>query len=119
MAARAAVLALTTALALVAGPVAAQTSKTRVYEGEEAAALRCANTLALTAVTLAQAQMIGEAEKEVMLAVTLLILERHVSGSWQQKKAALTVMRDRRSVEDTLEDYQRNAAQCLRQFPIN
>ena len=91
----------------------------RVYEGPEAAALRCANTLALTAVSLARADMIGEPEKEVMLGITLLILERHVSGSWQQKKKALQVMRDRRSFEDTLEDYRLNAAQCLRQFPIN
>lgn len=116
MAAR--LVALGLGLALLVTPASGQ-AQGRVYEGEEAAALRCANTLALTAVTLAQAGKIGEAEKEVMLAVTLLILERHVSGSWNQKKAALEVMRDRRSVEETLTDYQRNAAQCLRQFPIN
>lgn len=91
----------------------------RIYEGREAAALRCSNTLALTAVALSAADLIGEPEKEVMLGVTVLILERHVSGTWQQKKAALRVMRDRRSVPDTLEDYRRNATRCLQQFPIN
>ena len=91
----------------------------RVYSGEEAAALRCSNTLALTAVALARADLIGGVEKEVMLKVTVLILERHVSGTWAQKKRALEVMRDRRSVPDTLADYRKNAARCLRQFPIN
>lgn len=103
------------AASLSAHPAAAA----RTYEGEEAAALRCANMLALTAVTLAGAKLIADQEKEVMLGVTVLILERHVSGTWQQKKAALEIVRDRRSFPDTLDDYRRNAARCLAQFPIN
>ena len=91
----------------------------RVYEGEEAAALRCANTLALTAVALSRAELIPDAEKNVMLDITVRILDRHVSGSWREKKSAMAVMRDRRSVDATLDDYRRNATQCLRQFPIN
>lgn len=101
----------------VAFPAVAQPQ--RIYSGEEAAALRCANTLALTAVALARADLMPEPEKDVMLAVTIAILERHVSGTWAQKKRALEVVRDRRSVPDTLDDYRRNAARCLRQFPIN
>jgi len=101
-------------LAGLSGPAQALT-----YEGSEAAALRCSNTLAMTAVALNRAKLIGAPEKEVMLSVTLLILERHVSGTWAQKKAAMAVMRDRRSVPDTLTDYRENAAKCLRQFPIN
>lgn len=81
--------------------------------------MRCSNTLALTAMALARADLIGEDEKNVMLGVTVLILERHVSGNWRQKKAALKVMRDRRSIPDTLEDYRVNALRCLGQFPIN
>ena len=108
-----AVLAGLLALAVVT-PAAART-----YEGSEAAALRCSNTLALTAVALNRARMLGNQEKDVMLGVTLLILEKHVSGTWAQKKAAMAVMRDRRSVTDTLDDYRKNAARCLRQFPIN
>tara|TARA_R100000687_G_scaffold2285_2_gene3245 strand:+ start:207 stop:572 length:366 start_codon:yes stop_codon:yes gene_type:complete len=92
---------------------------TRIYEGREAAALRCANTLALTAVALSSAELIGEGEKNVMLGVTVRILDRHVEGSWAQKRAAMEVMRDRRSVPDTLEDYRRIAERCLVQFPIN
>lgn len=103
--------------ALLSAPAMAVSQRT--YAGEEAAALRCANTLALTAVALSGAELIDEAEKDVMLGISMLILERHVSGTWNQKKAALEVMRDRRSVPDTLDDYQRNAAQCLKQFPIN
>ena len=104
--------------ALVAFPGAA-TAGTRVYEGREAAALRCANTLALTAVALSAAELIGEGEKNVMLGVTVRILDRHVEGTWAQKRAAMEVMRDRRSVPDTLEDYRRIAERCLVQFPIN
>lgn len=89
------------------------------FSGTEAAALRCSNTLALTAIALNGAELIGTEEKDVLLGVSLRILERHVSGTWAQKKAALAVMRDRRSVPDTLEDYRRNAGKCLRQFPIN
>jgi hypothetical protein len=100
-------------------PLSVAAQSKRIYEGEEAAALRCANTLALTAVELSRAELIDETEKEVMLGITVLILERHVSGTWGQKKKALAVMRDRRSVPDTLEDYRRNAVRCLRQFPIN
>ena len=108
-------LALWLGLTASAGPAQAQ----KVYEGSEAAALRCSNTLALTAVALSGAEMIADTEKDVMLGITILILERHVSGTWAQKKAALEVMRDRRSVPDTLDDYRRNAAKCLQQFPIN
>ena len=97
----------------------AATAGTRVYEGREAAALRCANTLALTAVALSAAELIGEGEKNVMLGVTVRILDRHVEGTWAQKRAAMEVMRDRRSVPDTLEDYRRIAERCLVQFPIN
>ena len=91
----------------------------RIYEGSEAAALRCSNTLALTAVALAGAKLIGQAEKDVMLGVTMSILDRHVGGTWGQKRAALRVMQKRRSVPDTLDDYRKNAVRCLRQFPIN
>tara|TARA_R110002049_G_scaffold142277_2_gene304130 strand:+ start:4113 stop:4463 length:351 start_codon:yes stop_codon:yes gene_type:complete len=109
-------------LGLIAGLAVimpAQASAGRVYEGDEAAALRCANTLALTAVALSAAELIGEDEKEVILGITVRILDRHVSGTWRQKKAAMVQMRDRRGVVDTLEDYRRNAGQCLKQFPIN
>lgn len=91
----------------------------KVYDGREAAALRCANMLALTGVALEGAGLIEEIDKEVMLGITVLILERHVSGTWRQKKAAMEVMRNRRSFEDTIADYQRNAPRCLEQFPIN
>jgi len=91
----------------------------RTYEGREAAALRCANTLALSAVALNTAGRIADDTKNAILGVTVRILDKHVQGSWAQKKAAMAIMRDRRSVPDTLKDYQRIAAKCLRQFPIN
>lgn len=100
-------------------PQLASAQSQKIYEGEEAAALRCSNMLALTAVSLARADLIGEDEKKAMLEITILILDRHVSGTWAEKKAALAVMRDRRSVPDTLDDYRVNAVRCLRQFPIN
>ncbi|MEM9699749.1 MAG: hypothetical protein AAF943_13275 [Pseudomonadota bacterium] len=104
-----------TILLVLSGPALAQ----KVYEGDEALALRCANTLALTAVALESAGRLEAAEKDAMLGITIRMLDRHVSGTWGQKRAALRVMRDRRSVPDTLADYRQNAVRCLRQFPIN
>lgn len=89
------------------------------YEGSEAAALRCANMVALTGVALADAGRIGEPEKEVMLAISFLMLEEHVSGTWAEKQAALEVVRDRRDVEETLDDFARYVTICMRDFPIN
>ena len=103
-------------LFLAAAPALADAKK---YEGQEAAALRCAHIMALTAVALSDAGGIGEAEKEVMLGISFLILDGHVSGTWAQKKAALEIVRDRRGVTDTLQDFERYAEQCLRDFPIN
>lgn len=91
----------------------------RVYEGEEAAAIRCANMMAMTGVTLNGAGLLGDPEKDVLIGISVLILERHVSGSWNAKKRAMEAMRDRRDVDETLEDYQRNAPLCLARFPIN
>ena len=107
------------AAVMVVGLLAVPAFAARTYDGKEAAALRCTNMLALTAVTLAKADLIGNQEKEVMLGVAVLILEHHVSGTWRQKKAALEIVRNRRSFPETLEDYRRNAARCLAQFPIN
>ncbi|WP_257883638.1 hypothetical protein [Roseobacter insulae] len=101
---------------IVAVPAQAQQ---RIYSGEEAAALRCANTMAFTAVALESTGRLGAAEKEVMLNITVRILDLHVSGTWRQKKAALRIVRDRRDVFETLEDFERYANQCLVQFPIN
>ncbi|MEM6566306.1 MAG: hypothetical protein AAF665_17760 [Pseudomonadota bacterium] len=101
---------------MLASPASAQS---KVYEGSEAAALRCANTLALTAVALSDAGRMDEPEKEVIIGISFLMLERHVSGSWPEKRAALEVVRDRRTVEETLSDFERLAQRCLRQFPIN
>jgi len=107
-------------LALIAALLCAGAAvSARTFTGEEAAALRCANMMAYTAVTMARADMIGEGEKNVMLGITVLILERHVSGTRSEKKAAMAVMRDRRDIDETLTDYRHNAAKCLTQFPIN
>lgn len=106
-------------LSLLLAGILAAPLHARTYEGSEAAALRCSNTLAMTAVALNHAQLLGDQEKNIMLNITVLILERHVSGTWGQKKAAMAIMRDRRSVKATLDDYRVNAAKCLQQFPIN
>jgi hypothetical protein len=95
------------------------TAGQRVFEGEEAAAIRCANMMAMTGVTLNQAGLMGDPEKEVLVGISVLILEKHVSGNWTEKKRAMAAMRDRRTVDETLRDYQRNAPVCLVRFPIN
>lgn len=91
----------------------------RVYEGDEAAAIRCANMMAMTGVTLNAAGLMDDPEKDVLIGISILILENHVSGSWNTKKRAMAAMRDRRDVDETLADYQRNAPRCLTRFPIN
>ena len=95
------------------------TAGQRVYEGSEAAAIRCANMMAMTGITLNGAGLMGKPEKDVLVGISVLILERHVSGNWTEKKRAMEAMRDRRDVDATLADYQRNAPVCLRLFPIN
>ena len=104
---------------LIGAPILAAEPAQKVYAGQEAAALRCANTIALTAVALSEEAGLPDLEKDAMLGISVRILDLHVSGSWQQKKAALKVVRDRRDAFETLQDYQRYAQQCLRQFPIN
>lgn len=91
----------------------------RVYEGDEASAIRCANMMAMTGITLNAAGLMSDPEKDVLVGVSILILENHVSGSWNSKKRAMEAMRDRRDVDETLADYQRNAPRCLKRFPIN
>lgn len=105
------------AIAILCCASAAQAK--RVYSGDEAAALRCANALALTAVALGRTGQLSKVESDVMLGVSVMMLDRHVSGTWPQKRAALKVMKARRSVVDTLDDFQRNSQSCLRRFPIN
>ena len=91
----------------------------RVYEGDEASAIRCANMMTMTGVTLNGAGLMGASEKDVLIGISVLILERHVSGNWTEKKRAMAAMRDRRDLDATLEDYQRHAPLCLARFPIN
>ncbi len=91
----------------------------RVYEGEEASAIRCANMLAMTGVALNGAGLMDDSEKDVLIGISILILERHVSGNWTEKKRAMEAMRDRRDVDETLQDYQHHAPLCLARFPIN
>ncbi len=102
------------------GSSAAQAAEgQRTFDGEEASAIRCANMMALTGITLHRASLMSEDEKDVLLGISILILERHVSGNWTEKKRAMEVMRDRRDLDETLEDYQRNAPLCLDRFSIN
>jgi hypothetical protein len=103
-------------LILLAGHAAAAQ---KVYEGEEASAIRCANMMAMTGITLNQAGLMGDTQKDVLIGISILILERHVSGNWTEKKRAMVAMRDRRDVDATLADYQRNAPVCLKRFAIN
>lgn len=98
-----------------AGVGAAQT----VYEGDEAAALRCANMIALTGIALGGAELISPQDREVMVGLAGLILDRHVGGTRAQKLRALEIMQSRRGPEATLLDYQDNVRHCLARFPIN
>lgn len=91
----------------------------RTYEGEEAAALRCANMIAFTAVELEGAGRISRFEKQVMLDITVRILANYVSGTWAQKKAALRLVQDRRDALETLDDFEQHANRCLIQFPVS
>ncbi|MGB7244984.1 MAG: hypothetical protein WBC93_23230 [Sulfitobacter sp.] len=102
------------AIVLAGQPVAALE-----YKGQEAAALRCANMLAMTGVALGSTGKIPEVEQKVILGMSVLILDRHVSGTWSQKKAALRVVRGRRTALETFTEFKKYAGKCLEQFPIN
>ena len=77
------------ALCVMATAVQAQ----RTYEGREAAALRCASMFAVTAVVLAETDQFSEVERDVLLFASVAILERHVSGTWRQKRRALDLLK--------------------------
>ncbi|XDA96747.1 hypothetical protein AB1M95_11480 [Sulfitobacter sp. LCG007] len=109
-------------LALCAAPLAACAQDSpdgKVYSGREASALRCANAMAFTAIALDSAGALRPGEKDVLLGITILILERHVSGTFKQKKQALAVVRDRHDPQETLDDFRRYADACMKEFPIN
>ena len=101
---------------LLAGAIGAHA---RIYEGSEAAALRCADMLLIAVVELENRGELPEVQRDVMLLIAASILDRHVSGTRQQKEAALWALRERRTPEQTLLDFERLSVRCLEQFPIN
>jgi len=102
------------ALALTAGTMA----EARTYSGPEANALRCANTLSFTAVAMFEAGMISANDRDAMILYSVMILDRYVSGSQEQKMAGLEAMANHYGFEGTLEDFADNADNCIRMFPV-
>jgi len=100
-------------LGLIAVPAAAEIT----YEGDEALALRCADMFAAAAIEL-EDEMTPE-ERAKTLTLSTYILRDHVSGTWQDKDAAMKEVAARQSTADTIADYRTNRDACLAKFSVN
>ena len=80
--------------------------------------MRCANTLSFTAVAMFEAGMISANDRDTMLLYSVLVLERYVSGTQDEKMAGLEAMANHYGFEGTLDDFAQNADNCVRMFPV-
>jgi hypothetical protein len=105
-------------LALIAAVLTAQGASAKTYTGSEAAALRCAHTISATAVTMHRFGLIETRLKDALMFGSVSILTQYVSGTQQEKVAAMRIMSERRTLVESTEDFREIAARCARQFPI-
>ncbi|WP_417719658.1 hypothetical protein [Salipiger sp.] len=105
-------------LSLVLAGQAAGAEPRRVYAGEETRALKCAWVISMTAAALEQAAMISTRDLEVSMAISVRILQVHVTGSHAQKMQALRQVGARRDLKTTMEEFRREGRSCLRRFPV-
>jgi hypothetical protein len=102
-------------LALAATPSQAER---RVYSGPELEALVCAHLFGITSVSLANEGMLSPSLRDGMLTWSVLIMERYVSGSWEQKMKALKTVSGRRTLLGSIGEFQVRAKGCLQRFPV-
>jgi len=88
------------------------------FSGQEAAALKCAHMFTFTSVTMYQAGYIARRHSDMMLTWSYVILNRYVSGTMDQRLAAMEIIGQRHGFQGTLEDFSTEAETCVRQFPV-
>ncbi|WP_317624888.1 hypothetical protein [Rhodalgimonas zhirmunskyi] len=112
-------MALGLALSLLLSSAPQAQAKSRIYAGSEAEALKCAHLFSMTALLLWKSGKISTRAKDSGMAASVIILDRYVGGTWEQKKKALTAVGQRRTLLTTLEEFNAQNKYCLRRFPIN
>ncbi|WP_238368031.1 hypothetical protein [Mesobacterium pallidum] len=108
---------LTLAMGLALCVAAPAQAERRVYAGEEAAALKCAWIVAASVSMAERAGLTSTRNKEFAQLYAAIVLQRYVSGTDRQKMAALKAVSERRSPQQTVDEFMRQADDCLRQFP--
>ena len=88
-----------------------------VYDGLELQAIRCADFYATAALELKE-EMTTE-ERTILFTKSAYILAEYVSGTWQDKDAALKQVVERRSVEEALDGFRNQGATCEETFPTS
>jgi len=90
----------------------------KVYQGSEAAALRCAAILSVIPSAAARAGEISQKDVRIFHVASAVIITRYVSGDERQRQRAFTTVMQRYTAEEHLRDFHSKAGTCLRQFPI-
>ena len=90
----------------------------KVYQGKEAAALRCAAILSVIPSAAARAGEISQKDVRIFHVASAVIITRYVSGDERQRQRAFTTVMQRYTPEEHLRDFHGKAGTCLRQFPI-
>lgn len=107
------------AITLIAGlATLAEAQNRRVYAGAELQAISCARLFAITSLDLEAAGYLSRRDTEDMVTYAALILDYYVSGTNDQKMAAMRGLQDRHSMASTYSMFERNANWCLATFPI-
>jgi hypothetical protein len=101
--------------ALAATPAAAGQ---RVYAGAEREALVCAHLFAASAVALEGRGVLSRTSRDSALTWTTLILNRYVSGSFDQKVRAMQAVGGGRAPAATLTEFTKRGRACLKRFPV-
>lgn len=94
------------------------TAERRVYSGDETEALKCVWIISMTASALERAALVSTRTKESATLVSAAILNRYVSGTEQQKIAALKIVGERRTILKTFEEFRDQSDYCIRKFPL-
>ena len=90
----------------------------RVYQGSEAEALKCAYLFSHSAVVMEKGGYIPAKDRDVLIAVSGLILQRYVGGTEAQKLRALRAVGSRRNTVSTLLQFRDESRYCFKRFPI-
>ncbi len=106
------------ALPMASAPTPAMAER-RVYSNDEAEALKCVYLLSFTAAFMERQGLLGTRDKEVLFALSAIMLQKYVSGTQRQKLLGVEAVGKRRNTRQTLEQFQKQSKYCARRFPVN